>query len=1180
MTVTESRFEPGTVLAGRYRIVDLIGRGGIGEVYRAEDLVLDLPVALKLLPEHLEQRPGRLDQLLKEVKVARRIAHPQVCRVHDVANAEGLHFLSMELVEGEDMASFLRRNRRLPHPRSIAIGHQICLGLAAAHSEGILHRDLKPANILIDQEDRIRITDFGLAALADGGEESPGRSGTPAYMAPEQHRGEGCSVRTDIYGLGLVLYELFCGQRAFEAEHRVELAWRHCSIRPVPPSSLAPEIEPAIERVILGCLEKEPQERPGSALEVAETLIGWRPEPGLTLPQRPNWRIERKLGEGGFGEVWLAVHIKTDEHRVFKFCFDPERLRALQREITLFRLLKEELGHRDDIARILDWDLEHPPFYIESAYTAGGNLAEWAAAQGGAENLPLATRLEIVAQTATALAAAHSVGVLHKDVKPANVLIREIDGEPRALLTDFGVGQLTDRRRLQWAGITAAGWTGGESGDSADEGTRLYQSPEILEGKPATLQADVYALGVMLYQLVVGDLSRALAPGWEQEIDDELLREDIAAAVDGSPERRLGDALRLAERLRGLEQRRRERRAEEEASREAERLEAWVARLRRRRRMTGLAMAVVLAVSAVVGVLAWRIAREAERADREARSAERVADFLVELFEVSDPWALDENAGDRSETVTARELLDRGSSKLAESLGDEPEIRARLLHTIGDIYQKLGTYEAAEEQLNEALELRRRLLGEKHPQVLKTLSGLGDLRRSQGRYEEAEELHRQVLAQRREAFGDRHVDVADSLNEVATVLEDQGEYADAETLYRESLELRRELFGDGHVSVADSLNNLALLLATWKRDLEVAEPLYREALGIFRQQLGGEHLTVAAVLNNLGMLHDAHGDFAVAEELYRESLRIGRSTLGEDHPEIATRLNNLAAVLEMQGKYAAAEPLYEEALDMRRRFLGDEHPLVSLTLNNLGFLYRSRGEYSKAEKVYREALRTRRQQLGEDHPWTLTSLRNLAEALCLGGDDSGADHFYGEAARMSRHRYGEEHAQFARSLDAFGECHLRRGDLEGAEPLIVKGMAIRRRVLGEEHVHFARSLEHLGQLLVARGEFAKAEDPIRRSLAIRRAAWPEDHWRLALTKTVLGSCLAGLGQDVEAETLLVESFALILEKKGPGFDYTRLALKHVVAFYESRGEIEKAAEYRRSLAPTAPPEGPGLDPGL
>ncbi len=851
------RFLPGTMLADRYRIVSVLGRGGMGEVFRADDLKLEVPVALKFLPAELAADQERLSLLLNEVRLARQISHPHVCRVFDVGEVEGLHFISMEYIDGEDLATLLRRIGRLPSEKAVEIARGICGGLEAVHDQGILHRDLKPANLMIDDRGRVRITDFGVAAVAERVRGTAVRRGTPAYMAPEVRAGREASVQSDLYALGLVLYELFTGRPALVADTREERA-RLYREAPPPPSRLVDGLDPGIEQVILRCLEKDPHLRPASAQAVAAALpgrgalaagtvlqtllanalvggtrlverlgdaaaaklfadhdrlargllaehggreleksgagflllfarpihavlyaqayhealrelapatgseltarvgihlgelvlrrsssedaaeaspliaeglakatvtrlmslaggrqtlltraafdvarrsavgeiagagqlrwlahgkyllrelaepvevfevgteglapleppasteeatrvpgedmvLGWRPAPGLALPGRAHWTVEQKLGAGGFGEVWLAVHRKTGERRVFKFCYEASRLRALRREITLFRLLREELGERDDIARILDWNFEEAPFFIESEYTVGGNLGEWAEEQGGLASVPLAVRLELVAQVAEALAAAHSVGVLHKDVKPSNVLIyRDPEGRPRARLTDFGVGGVTEHRRLAAAGFTIMGFTERtETTPSSFTGTRLYMAPEILEGKTATLQADVYALGVVLYQVVAGDLTRALAPGWDRDVDDELLREDVAAAVDGVPERRLANALELATRLRSLDERRAQREAERRLREEGERAKAALERARRRRRAMAAAIAVLVLFAGAMGLLALRIRREAERAEREAARAKDFARVAVaESWITKDP---------------------------------------------------------------------------------------------------------------------------------------------------------------------------------------------------------------------------------------------------------------------------------------------------------------------------------------------------------------------------------------------------------------------------------------------------------------------------------------------------------------------------------------------------------------
>ncbi len=293
----EPRFPPGTVVAGRYRIAALLGRGGMGEVYRADDLTLGQQVALKFLPEATAGDGAMLARLLEEVKIARQIADPNVCRVYDVGEAEGRHFLSMEYIDGEDLASLLRRIGRFPQDRGLAVGEQLARGLHAVHRHGILHRDFKPENLMIDGRGRARITDFGIAAAAKRITGPAVRTGTSAYMAPEQLSGREVTVRSDLYALGLVLYEVFTGEPAFPSAPVGELARRRRETEPEPPSRRTAGLDPAIDRVILRCLEEDPGARPPSAMAVAAALAGvapvarppavlraWPPPP---LPEQP-----------------------------------------------------------------------------------------------------------------------------------------------------------------------------------------------------------------------------------------------------------------------------------------------------------------------------------------------------------------------------------------------------------------------------------------------------------------------------------------------------------------------------------------------------------------------------------------------------------------------------------------------------------------------------------------------------------------------------------------------------------------------------------------------------------------------------------------------------------------------------------------------------------------------------
>ena len=283
-------------MASRYRIIALLGKGGMGEVYRADDLTLGQAVALKFLPDDAARDEALLERFRNEVRMARRVSHPNVCRVYDVGEVDGQTFFTMEYVDGEDLASLLRRIGRLPPDKALEISRQLCAGLAAAHTKGVLHRDLKPANIMLDGRGQVVITDFGLAGVADNIRGAEVRSGTPAYMAPEQLAGKEVTMRGDIYALGLVLYEVFTGKRAFaESPQLVRTGADHTPSRP---SSLVKDLDPIVEKVILRCLEAEPSSRPPTALAVAAALPGGDPlAAALAAGETPSPQLVAASGE-------------------------------------------------------------------------------------------------------------------------------------------------------------------------------------------------------------------------------------------------------------------------------------------------------------------------------------------------------------------------------------------------------------------------------------------------------------------------------------------------------------------------------------------------------------------------------------------------------------------------------------------------------------------------------------------------------------------------------------------------------------------------------------------------------------------------------------------------------------------------------------------------------------------
>jgi hypothetical protein len=290
---------PGAILLGRYRVLGILGRGGMGLVYRADDLKLGQTVALKFLPSSLAHDKNYLERFLAEVRTARQVSHPNVCRVYDIAEAEGHYFLSMEFVDGEDLATLLARIGRLPPAKALEISQELCAGLAAAHARQVVHRDLKPSNIMIDGRGHARITDFGLAIGPD--DAKPGElAGTPGYMAPELFEGKPATVQSDLYGLGIVLYELYTGKHPWGRRTPSDSQRRQSINSPSSPSHHTPEIDPAVDRIILRCLEKDPANRLASALQVAAAMPGGNPLAlAIAAGETPSPEMVAAAGETG-----------------------------------------------------------------------------------------------------------------------------------------------------------------------------------------------------------------------------------------------------------------------------------------------------------------------------------------------------------------------------------------------------------------------------------------------------------------------------------------------------------------------------------------------------------------------------------------------------------------------------------------------------------------------------------------------------------------------------------------------------------------------------------------------------------------------------------------------------------------------------------------------------------------
>lgn len=685
---------------------------------------------------------------------------------------------------------------------------------------------------------------------------------------------------------------------------------------------------------------------------------------GSAVPGRENFLLVRLLGSSHTNETWLARQPRTGDQRVFKFAVSGERLAELKREVTLFRVLREALGERPDIARVLDWNLELPPFWLECEY-GGSSLLAWAAESDAEDSgrtrlaaAPPELRLSLLLQAADALAAAHGAGVLHKDIKPANVLVAAAPGGGWQLrLTDFGSGRLLDPERLEALRITQLGMTVAPGSDSAS-GTPYYLAPELLRGEPPSTRSDVFALGVMLYQLVVGDLQRPLAPGWEREIDDALLQADIAAATDVDPRHRLASAAELAARLRALPERQALHRVESERAQQAA--------LARRRRPWWLAAAAVLVLGTATSLWAWH----AEKRSAAALAQQfAVADALNRLLRDDLIAAANPAASGRADIAVADALRNTAAGIDTRFGREQPAVRAGLHAAVQGALSNLSRHTEAvaagrravaafesvpEPDIAALQQTRLRLVVDlvqlsqldEARQVVRALEAAPPVPATQTPAFRAQLLYaRSWLTGGELALKESAALLEEALALVRPLSEDTapgrekilfgladnwmllGRHAEAQALYRELLAEQIRRHGSDHARTNVTRMGLGTALMQTGQDDE-ARALLEQARAALSRTLGPDHRLTFNARDGLAMLQFKAGHFDAAATEWAAVQAGFTALMGADSSYTLTAQTNQAMALRGAGRAAPAEALLRDALARARKNLKDDAPQV------------------------------------------------------------------------------------------------------------------------------------------------------------------------------------------------------------------------------------------------------------
>ena len=803
------------------------------------------------------------------------------------------------------------------------------------------------------------------------------------------------------------------------------------------------------------------------------------------------YRLLKKLGEGGMGLVWLAEQTAPVRRNVAlklirSGLYDDSVLQRFHSEQQSLAVMNHPA-----IAKVFDAGTtpDGQPYFVME-YVDGPAITRYC----DNKKLKIRERLALFIQVCEGVQHAHQKAIIHRDLKPSNVLIAELDGKPVPRIIDFGIAKaVTSQTTPDLTLFTQAG---------ALVGTPGFMSPEQAAGMTdVDTRTDVYSLGVILYVLLTGTLPFD-TDQWNQRPIDEVLRQ-IREDDPPSPSTRLTlekDTTQTAAEQRGTVPTELQRllhgdldwitmrAVERDRSRRygtpselaadiqrhldnepvvarpastAYRLQKYVRRHRIGVTISAAAALLLIAFAITQAVQLRRITRERDRANR-------ITDFMTGMFKVSDPSEA------RGNSITAREVLDQASAEIDSSLAQDPELRARLMFTMGKVYLSLGLDSRAQTLFERALQLQRDALGPANIQTLETAASLATTLRIRGHYPESEKLGRDTIDAQRRALGPNHPDTLDSLSDLGATLYREGRFADAEQLQRQTLDTERRVLGRQSPATLTTMRDLGATLRSQGRFAD-AEAIQSEVLDIQTRVLGADHPDTLRTLNSLAntLMQEAH--FADAEKLYRQNLESRRRIQGPEHPDTLMAMGNLATELSAAGHYPEAIQLQQQTLDINTRILGPDHPQTILAMLNLSFTLGYDNRYADAERLQRQVISNGSRVLGPEHHDVLKAMNGLAGNLQSQGHFPEAEKLERQALEIERRTLGPDRPDTLESMDRLGSTLQSEGHYAEAEKLQRETLASVSRIYGPTHPNTLSVMSNLGETLDQEGHYAEAE---------------------------------------------------------------------------------------------------------